>query len=60
MGESEKKIATSKIYCEKCDTVFDSKKKFEEHQHENFQVSGESCPLDSAIQKFANLFRRKK
>ena len=60
MEKSEKKTAVSKIYCEKCDTVFDSKKKFDEHQHENFQVSGEACPLDSAIQKFANLFKRKK
>ncbi|MEK6944917.1 MAG: hypothetical protein AABX15_00695 [Thermoproteota archaeon] len=58
MDELTKKTA-SKIYCEKCDTVFDSKKKFDEHKH-NSQVSGESCPLDSAVQKFANLFRRKK
>lgn len=58
MDELTKKTA-SKIYCDKCDTVFDSKKKFEEHQH-NSQVSSESCPLDSAVQKFANLFRRKK
>jgi len=59
MDELTKKTA-SKIYCEKCDTIFDSKKKFEEHQHNSSQVSCESCPLDSAIQKFTNLFRRKK
>ena len=59
MDEFTKKTA-SKIYCEKCDTVFDSKKKFEEHQHNDLQASGESCPLDSVVQKFANLFRRKK
>jgi len=54
------KKTISKIYCEKCNTVFDSKKKFEEHKHNDSQVTGESCPLDSTIQKFVNLFRRKK
>jgi hypothetical protein len=31
----------------------------EQHEHESSGVSCDSCPLDSAIQKLASLFRRK-
>jgi len=49
----------NKIYCEKCDSVFDSRKKFEKHfDIHSSVVSCESCPLDTAIQKLVNLFRR--
>lgn len=50
----------NKIYCEKCDDVFDSKEKFDKHFEKHLGVSCESCPLDVAVEKIINLFRRKK
>ena len=50
----------TKVYCEKCDLVFDSREKFEEHfDRHSSNVSCEVCPIDTALSKFANLFRRK-
>lgn len=54
------KSNVNKIYCEKCDSVFDSREKFEKHIEKHSAVSCESCPLDMAVQKFVNLFKRKK
>lgn len=54
----------SKIYCEKCDAVFDSRKKYEGHldQHSGGSsscgMSGESCPLDAMVGRLARLFRK--
>lgn len=50
----------SKIYCEKCDLVFNSREKFEKHlegRHSSFVC--EVCPIDTAIAKFVNLFKKK-
>ena len=48
----------TKVYCEKCDLVFDSREKFEEHfDRHSSNVSCEVCPIDTALSKFANLFR---
>ncbi len=51
----------SKIYCEMCDLVFESKTKFEKHlqKHSAASVECEVCPIDTAIAKFVSLFRRK-
>ena len=49
-----------KIYCDKCDSIFDSKEKFDEHFEEHYGITCESCPVDLVVQKFASLFRRKK
>jgi len=50
----------SKVYCEKCDLVFESRAKFEKHfdSHSSINVC-EVCPIDTAIAKFVNLFKRK-
>ncbi len=49
----------AKVYCEKCDAVFDSRKKYERHLDRHSGVSCESCPLDTAVEKLSRLFRRK-
>ena len=49
----------TKIYCEKCDSIFDSRQKFEKHLDDHTGVSCESCPIDTAISKLTGLFRRK-
>jgi hypothetical protein len=49
-----------KVYCSKCDLIFESRKKFEKHLDDhNHAISCETCPVDVAISKFVNLFRRK-
>jgi len=49
-----------KVYCTRCDMVFDSRKSFEKHllKHSS-SVLCETCPIDIAISKFMNLFKRK-
>ena len=61
MADSKKEETNSKIYCEKCNTVFISKKKYEEHysKHDS-NVYCESCPIDVAVSKIVNLFKRGK
>ncbi|HEY5736195.1 MAG TPA: hypothetical protein VIS47_06520 [Nitrosopumilus sp.] len=50
----------NKIYCEKCDLILESREKFEKHldSHSSSFVC-EVCPIDTAIAKFMNLFKRK-
>jgi len=51
---------TAKVYCEKCDLVLESREKFEKHlDSHSTGVTCEVCPIDTAIAKFVNLFRRK-
>ncbi len=49
----------TKIYCEKCDTVFDSRKKYERHMDRYSGAHCESCPLDNVVERLSGLFRRK-
>ncbi|RMW37467.1 MAG: hypothetical protein EA446_07200 [Nitrosopumilus sp.] len=49
----------SKVYCEKCDLIFQSRDQFEKHLDSHSGVSCEVCPIDTAIAKFASLFKRK-
>lgn len=50
----------SKIYCEKCDLVLESREKFDKHlESHSSSVTCEVCPIDTAIAKFVNLFKRK-
>ena len=50
----------NKVYCEKCDLVFDSREKFSKHLDSHSSgVACEMCPVDIAIGKFVNLFKRK-
>ena len=50
----------AKVYCEKCDLVFQSRDKFEKHlaSHLSNTVC-EVCPIDTVIAKFLDLFKRK-
>ena len=50
----------NKVYCEKCDLVFESRERFEKHLDEHSSnAMCETCPIDTAIAKFVNLFKRK-
>ena len=49
----------NKIYCSKCNSIFESRKKFEKHLDEHYALSCETCPIDTAISKVVNLFKRK-
>ena len=60
MDNWKKKANISKIYCEKCDTVYDSQEEYDEHfEKHTGGVGCEECPLDTLVQKFVNLFKRK-
>ncbi len=59
MGIYKKKSNVSKVYCPKCDLVFESREKYDKHYDSHSGVSCESCPLDTAIEKLVNLFKRK-
>ena len=61
MVKSQKKDNTTKIYCEKCDSIFESREKYDEHFTKH--SSGfycESCPIDMVVEKLVNLFKRVK
>lgn len=57
MTDSKK---SSKIYCEKCDNVFESKEKFFKHFDtiHSSGISCESCPIDTVISKLVGIFKR--
>jgi hypothetical protein len=58
--EKSKKHNVTKVYCSKCDLIFNSREKFEKHiDAHSSNVTCESCPVDTAIAKFVNLFKRK-
>ena len=58
--EKSSKNNIAKVYCEKCDLVLESREKFEKHlDSHSSSVACEVCPIDTAIAKFVNLFRRK-
>lgn len=49
-----------KVYCSKCDLIFESREKFDRHFDSHFSnVVCDTCPVDTVISKFVNLFRRK-
>jgi len=57
--EKSRKQNVTKVYCSKCDLVFDSREKFENHlQRHSTNFECETCPIDTVISKFVNLFRR--
>jgi hypothetical protein len=56
----KKKYNVTKVYCSKCDLIFETREKFEKHVDSHSSgVEGEACPIDTAISKFTGLFRRK-
>ena len=49
-----------KIYCEQCDLVLNSREKFLKHlQTHSSTIPCDVCPIDTAIDKFVNLFKKK-
>ena len=62
MDEYSKRTKVTKVYCDKCNCVFDSKEKFDLHcnEHSSLAIYCESCPLDVALEKIKNLFKRNK
>ena len=50
----------NKIYCEKCDLILNSREKFLKHlQTHSSTIPCDVCPIDTAINKFVNLFKKK-
>ena len=49
-----------KIYCEKCDLVLNSREKFLKHlETHSSTIPCDVCPIDTVIDKFVNLFKKK-
>jgi hypothetical protein len=60
MDKSYSKENVSKIYCEKCDEIFNSKEKYETHSFNHSSgVSCQSCPIDMILEKIIGFFKRK-
>ena len=57
---TEKKTNVTKIYCDQCDSVFNSKEKFNEHLEKHSDVSCEFCPVDLVVNKIKDLIKRRK
>ena len=57
--EKQTRKNVTKIYCEKCDLIFTSRNEFDKHfvRHSS-NITCETCPVDTVIEKFVNLFRR--
>ncbi|MDH3677474.1 MAG: hypothetical protein OEQ12_04145 [Nitrosopumilus sp.] len=59
MDKSGKHNVT-KVYCSTCDLVFETREKFERHFDAHYSnISCEECPIDTAVAKFLNLFKRR-
>lgn len=60
MSEVNKK-RTRKIYCDVCDSLFDSSETFDNHldSHKGSPGGCEPCPIDVAISKFFSFFKKK-
>ena len=58
--EKSRRDNVNKVYCSKCDLIFESREKFEKHFDRHLSNSScEECPIDIALSKFVNLFKRK-
>ena len=58
--DPEKKSHINKVYCDHCDTVFDSQEEFKRHRDmQSGAIACESCPIDTVINKFIGIFKRK-
>ena len=50
----------TKIYCEKCDLILNSREKFLKHlETHSSTIPCDVCPIDIVIDKFVNLFKKK-
>jgi len=51
---------TTKVYCEKCDLVLNSREKFLKHlETHSSTIPCDVCPIDTVIEKFVNFVKRK-
>ncbi len=58
--EKYSKNNVTKVYCTRCDLIFESREKFEKHLDKHSQnVTCEVCPIDIVLSKFTSLFKRK-
>ena len=49
----------TKVYCEKCDLILNSREKFLKHlETHSSTIPCDVCPIDTVIEKFVNLLRR--
>jgi len=49
-----------KVYCTRCNLVFESRVKFEKHlEKHTSNIPCDVCPIDTVLLKFASLFKRK-
>ena len=49
----------SKVYCERCDTVLDSREEYDRHMELTHSgVSCETCAVDAFISKVARFFKK--
>ena len=50
----------SKIYCEKCDLILNSRKTFLKHlDTHSSTIPCDVCPIDTVVEKLINFFTRK-
>jgi len=50
----------TKIYCEKCDLILNSREKFLKHlETHSSTILCDVCPIDTVIDKFVNLFKKR-
>ncbi len=56
--EEPAKNNPTKVYCSRCDMIFESRKKFQSHLDRHLSDPGcEQCPIDTVIAKLVGLFR---
>ena len=58
--EEPAKNNSTKVYCSRCDMIFESRKKFQSHldvHSSDSSSSCEQCPIDTVIAKLVGLFR---
>jgi len=49
----------TKVYCEKCDLVLNSREKYLKHlETHSSTIPCDVCPIDTVIEKFVNLLRK--
>ncbi len=52
--------SNTKVYCEKCDLVLNSREKFLKHlDTHSSSIPCDVCPIDTITEKIINLFRKK-
>ncbi len=47
-----------KVYCERCNIVFNSRSEFERHFGDHSGTACESCPIDTVLARLVRLFKR--